>query len=385
MKTEILASVTFGRGGNSEQYQAYGWHGAENGFNWTLGTANALILPRIDCPNGCTVEAHMVPRVRETGPTNQRVTFLVNGYELDTSFLNGPATLGFIVPTVPAQDRQTVITIKHPDAFNDNATEPRLGIAFVCVRITRISRPTSWNTPHIAAPIELDFSGESIPHLLHQTETLTGISGIDLLNTFEMLVGNCEFGGIQRRFGAEPLSLLRFAGASAEASIKGLDTDFDGIGEDLDAEISSDAVKEWIISDKKFNLRYHTFISAHDISREDILVREQKKVAFLKRKFLEDLVENRKIFICVDRFKQPLSAALPPFFALNRHGTHPLLWVTEGSVSEIGTVEEILPNLFVAKVDRLSKHGQPREAALDLWLSILIRTWLMINGPYRSI
>ena len=50
-----------------------------------------------------------------------------------------------------------------------------------------------------------------------------------LVNHFESLGRGCEFGFLQRRAGAEPMGLLRFASMPLEGLIRGLQTQFAGI------------------------------------------------------------------------------------------------------------------------------------------------------------
>ena len=52
----------------------------------------------------------------------------------------------------------------------------------------------------------------------------------DLFLQFESMGHNCEFGLVQRHFGAEPLGLLRWNAISVEDVILGIEQQFEGVG-----------------------------------------------------------------------------------------------------------------------------------------------------------
>ena len=119
-------------------------------------------------------------------------------------------------------------------------------------------------------------------------------------------------------------------------------------------------------------------MSANEISRERVIIAEKRKVAFLCRKFLEELGEHQKIFICADRFGSPPEAMLPLFLALNRYGPNTLLWITVADVKEdAGKVEEVLPGLMRGYIDRFTPHEPHSSPSLGGWLSVLANAWLL--------
>ncbi len=128
--------------------------------------------------------------------------------------------------------------------------------------------------------------------------------------------------------------------------------------------------------DRTYNLHYHTFVSSNASSSKDIVLSETRKVAFLKRVFLENLTEDRKIYVCADRFLMPVEAALPLFLALNRHGRHRMLWVKEASSPHLaGTVEEFIPGLLIGHISRFQTDNQPTSP--HDWLTLLCNAWLL--------
>jgi hypothetical protein len=91
-----------------------------------------------------------------------------------------------------------------------------------------------------------------------------------LLMGFESLGDNCEFGLVQRIGGVEPLGLLRFAGIHLPVEVRlqrlidGLIKGFEGVGSADSISVSLEGApgrREYIVSESRYKLRYHTFIS----------------------------------------------------------------------------------------------------------------------------
>ena len=202
------------------------------------------------------------------------------------------------------------------------------------------------------------------------TDDLTGF-----LSQFEMLSGNCAMGLAQRRFGAEPLSLLRFAGAGQQVAIKGLDTRLECFGIDITVKPGGDEGHEWMVHDAA-GLLSHTGRSTRDMTAEEILAAEKTKTRFLKRKLLEDLADNQKIFVMTGPVELSPSGTLPLHLALRRHGDHPLLCIFPRE-HEGGTVTEVMPGLFHAFIDPALR---PED-----WMCVWINAWRAIRDPRETV
>jgi len=57
---------------------------------------------------------------------------------------------------------------------------------------------------------------------------IVGLSAQELMYRFESLGDNCEFGLVQRRCGAEPLGLFRFASIGTEQVARALEAGLEG-------------------------------------------------------------------------------------------------------------------------------------------------------------
>ena len=81
----------------------------------------------------------------------------------------------------------------------------------------------------------------------------------ELTMRFESLGSNCEFGLVQRNFGAEPLSLLRWSNLTPTSLCAMLETRFDDVGnpENSFVQIHGD---EYLTGDS----RYFSMHSSHE-------------------------------------------------------------------------------------------------------------------------
>lgn len=377
MKTTVAQQISFGRDGNATPYLRHGWSAGEDGFTWTLGEESALRLPAPRAPFGYWIEIEVNPLTLPHGPPIQRMIVQADEQIIGEVALRQGCRVAFFAP--PPDGPEVLLTVRHPDVRVPADWNRDIALSFTGIRLLALDRPAPAPSSRVSART-LDVPQEAGDAALAEAaERLTGMPVRDLLIGFEMLAGNCEFGGVQRRFGAEPLSLLRFAGATPEAAVRGLDSGFAGIGEELEPWVSPNADREWMIRDRRFHLGYHTFISSDTVSAEEIVRAERRKVAFLRRKFLEELAEGHKVYVCADRFGLPREAALPPFLALNRHGPRAMLWITAAKDRPVGTVEEMFPGLMVGYVDGFMADGLPQ--ALDGWLTVLANAYLLRSSP----
>ena len=132
--------------------------------------------------------------------------------------------------------------------------------------------------------------------------------------------------------------------------------------------------------DEFYGLHYHTFMSSREVGEDEAISREQRKVAFLLRVFLEDLASPRKVYVCVDRFGLPDGALLPPFLALERHAAHTMLWVQRAPTPSLaGTVEEIEPRLLRGFVDRFAPMENGDDVSSGSWFELLMNVWRLLR------
>ena len=118
-----------------------------------------------------------------------------------------------------------------------------------------------------------------------------------LMARFEGLGGTCEFGLVQRNFGAEPLGLFRWVSLSAANLCLALEDRLAGIGEPKFTRLGVSEAHEFNTSDTRYGLGMHTFIKDSGQDREKLFLQLQRRMRFLRDKLLEDLAAGEKIFL----------------------------------------------------------------------------------------
>ena len=114
---------------------------------------------------------------------------------------------------------------------------------------------------------------------------------------FEGLGGNCEFGLVQRHFGAEPLGLFRWVSLGPNKLCRALHHELAGIGADDFTRLDITEGGEFSTSDTRYGLGMHSFIKDTGQDREQLFRQLKRRMVFLRRKLLEDLAAGEKIFV----------------------------------------------------------------------------------------
>ncbi|VVB46461.1 protein of unknown function [Beijerinckiaceae bacterium RH AL1] len=118
-----------------------------------------------------------------------------------------------------------------------------------------------------------------------------------LMLGFESLGDSCEMGLVQRRFGAEPLSLLRWNDVALENLIAALGQRFEGMGEPENTVMVTASNGELYLRDRRWDLAMHTFRIADRVDADDIFQKMCRRIAYLRDKLLDDLASAEKVFV----------------------------------------------------------------------------------------
>jgi tetratricopeptide (TPR) repeat protein len=106
----------------------------------------------------------------------------------------------------------------------------------------------------IAAPPAPSFGGG-----VTAPETADATAAAELMLAFESLGERCDFGAVQRKFGVEPLGLLRFAYTRYDPLLAALEDRFAAVGTEADTSFELFG-EENIIYMKKYGVIFHTFV-----------------------------------------------------------------------------------------------------------------------------
>jgi capsular polysaccharide biosynthesis protein/SAM-dependent methyltransferase len=202
-----------------------------------------------------------------------------------------------------------------------------------------------------------------------------------LVAQFESLGDNCEFGLVQRQFGAEPLGLMRFAGFTSvvehrlEDLVAALDRGFAGLGDPDTVRITLEGEagrQEYIVRESAYGLAYHTFLGPTDVTMEALLKNETTRLGFLRRKLLADLASAEKIFVWKSNLPIELARIHYLLSALRRHGPVKLLWVRTATAAtdRVGNVEQLADGLLCGVIDRFAPYERMFDIHHDAWYAI---------------
>ena len=385
-------TINFGGNGNSLSYLGGGWARAEENFTWAVGQESHLLLPLGHEAREFVLTMTVIPFVHPPALNSQRLIVSVDEDDGRGDHAVAADRAGVAHPGRTDPARGT-----HPG----HAVAPRRGAAAGCGGRDRRSRtgvlgvggeglssagrarrrPSGAGGPVSGGAIGPGFGIHPGIELKEWVTRRTGLSLPELAAGFESIGENCEFGLVQRRCDTEPLGLLRFSGSFSHNIVRGIEREFEGIGEpeDITPKLEGNGGRrEFMIHERKYGLVYHTFV--HEGDRTIDLMRQQEatRLKFLRRKFIEELDAGEKIFVFKRATPVPESEILPLFMALNRRRANTLLWVVpEEPGKPSGTVEVLMNGLLKGHIDRFAPGDNAHDFSFSEWVKLCVHAFLL--------
>jgi hypothetical protein len=188
---------------------------------------------------------------------------------------------------------------------------------------------------------------------------------------FESLGHSCEFGLVQRRYGAEPISLLRWNSIHSRKLIEALEARFEGI-DDADNLTFVNPGREYVLLDKTYLTAMHTFIYEGGVDADKLLKQQIKRMKFLRRKLLADLEAQEKIFVHLDDESLSGDEIERLRRAFRSCGGGCLLYVRVADApAKVGTVEVGAEGLLLGYIERLGRGSYGDwNIAFESWLPV---------------
>jgi hypothetical protein len=370
VKSEPIIEIAFGQGGNDAFHLGAGWSGDEPGFRWTIGGRSEVWLNHPGSASDMILELDVSPFVVASSLPAQRFRVRLRDKLIADTALTGPCKLGFQVPASVLADAAPLrFVFDHPDArrpadFGNEGDGRQLAVCFRRLLLSPILGHAEGT------------NAEPIPGLsAADIGALTGSPAVQFMQRFESLGDNCEFGLVQRRCGAEPLGLLRFANLELRQLLHGLELGFEGLGDRAGLEfwLSEGARREYVIRDRRYALVFHTFLYQGEVSEDELLEKQSRRLGFLVRKLLQDLENGEKIFVCKRNIPLTAPEILALHAALNRFGRNTLLWIVSADDNHsAGAVDQILPGLLRGYVARFAPYENAHDLSLEPWLSVCV-------------
>jgi tetratricopeptide (TPR) repeat protein len=196
---------------------------------------------------------------------------------------------------------------------------------------------------------------------------------------FESLGDTCEFGMVQRRFGAEPISLLRWTSTAPEHLIQAFDTDFAGVGEPEFTRVEASAHGEYTTMDRRYHMFSHTFTQSTAAPLEKFTAQHLKRMQYLRRKLLEDVAAGEKTFVYKAERGVTDEQASALFGSLRRFGGPVrLLCVRLADAGHAcGEVIAMGEGLYIGFIDRFSTV----DIHVDAWVELCRKTAALQSTP----
>jgi hypothetical protein len=388
MNARIVTSIRLRHGEPGVGAMLQGWAAPEQNGVWSIGAASRILLGRLDPGHDHIVALSAQPFVNRPFVPVQMIRAEIAGRIIGDIRTGASECVGFRIPAELAGDGEpAVLTLHHPFAARPcdsivTQDDRWLGVSYDRMRIFRMPRapvaspvaepPAPFEPPSRPAPSGTDAQPDTA--LARAVEATLGLSLQQLALKFESLGHNCEFGLVQRRCGAEPLGLLRFASTELPWLLHGLDGDFEGLGtpDAIEPELHGEkSPREYMIRERTHQLVYHTFRYEDEIGSDALRDQEAMKLRFLRRKFLADLQEGAKILVC--KREPPLREALvlPLLAALGCRGPNTLLWVAEADAAHPpASVEVLTDRLMKGYIDRFAPGENAHDLSLDCWIRL---------------
>lgn len=195
----------------------------------------------------------------------------------------------------------------------------------------------------------------------------------DLMLRFESLGLDCEFGLVQRHYGAEPLGLFRWNGIMPEPLCEALEQDFAGIGDPATTTLRySEALQEYLLHEPRYGMGMHSFIRTRDPAVPDDRLHAQlcRRAAFLRDKLLGDLAGAEKVFLYQFPYRLNPGLRARLVAGLRRHNVaNRLLLVHEAAADEPpGQVNLAGDGVLEGAIDHLcGRRGGWETLSTGLW------------------
>lgn len=193
----------------------------------------------------------------------------------------------------------------------------------------------------------------------------------EIMMRFCSLGNNCEFGAAQRKFGAEPIDLFRWAATNYKILLTLIENRFEGIGDPENIVVKATSSGEPYVKNTRYNFVWHAFADK-DATGADIKSREVKRLPFLARKLIEEISEGDRMFVIKappwDKLDLASAAALRT--AMMSYGGNPtLMFVDDGA--EKPSVERVAPQLLHGHVTKFADQEDViRETRAGDWLAL---------------
>jgi len=371
------AHLTFGARGNAGPSQVSGFGAPDSDSTWAFGPEAVLKVKLHPGSGDVMLELSLAPYVTADLP-RQRIGVAVNRRLLGTEWAQVETVLGFRIPADLIAGRDEIaLTLALPDARATPGGAKLLGCQLREALLVWIP-PDPPAFPRRLAPLGL--SETDAPGRAEElVRFCTGLAVGDIMQRFESLGHNSEFGLVQQSCGIEPPGLLAFAEIPTRRLQQGLDFGFDDVDDSrlLHAYRSDNEKPEWILQHDRYDMHIRSGVRDAGADTANFVAHQAKRLAQQRSRLLDVLESGENLFVF--QHDEHLSEAhvLPILTLLRSYGPNALLFVTADEKKPCGSVDLIGPHLFRGNIDRLAPRNDARKFHLSAWMSICANAYRM--------
>jgi tetratricopeptide (TPR) repeat protein len=193
---------------------------------------------------------------------------------------------------------------------------------------------------------------------------------------YESIGNSCEFGMAQRRFHADPIGLLRWAGIEPEKAIMAVRNGFASMTDPAVTTIR-DLNGEYIVENSEYGIFSHTFTPSNSEPLDRFTRSQRARLKFLTQKLVDDFAFAEKIFVYAHK-NVTLDQARALHAAIREYGGRAcLLCVRLADADHVpGQVDLLDDGLYVGYTDRFSTV----DINVDNWREICTRVSDLWDG-----
>jgi Sel1 repeat len=373
-----VAAVELHVAGRGHECLREGWGMLGIEDTWTVGSRATVRLPVVTRGIDQCLKLEVGGIFPPWGQGMQRIVARVGELKVGEVVCRGAAVFEFFVPScIGAAAQQVDIALELPDAQSP-ADHGEGDLRFLALRVSLIELSPVTEADRGRSPLT--------PEALERREALMHMQSLGI---------NCEFGFLQRACGAEPLGLFRWTFAPLAKLVTALEQEFSGLTNRNLPIVKMNDDSEFVIEDPVYGFRHHTFLFASNGATLAMVKRgELLRVAMLTESLLEEIREQRKLFVYHDANQSSLTEVRRLLAALNRSGPNTLLWMVGPKPNaRVGEVRWLEPGLiegivsgFQPSVDNIVPNSVHRPSWLTVACSAyrLWREHLATHGTANS-
>lgn len=196
----------------------------------------------------------------------------------------------------------------------------------------------------------------------------------DVAGCCESIGRNCEFGLVQRRYGLEPVSLLRWGGGPIAGLVRAINTSFFGLAEAVTGEPEPSPVhlerRRWLLTCLMFDLKFHVETDMAVMTAQEAANQAKARMKWQAHKFLDRLRVGAGVLVYSSRELRSVDDAGPLVDAIRRRGSPRMLIVTEGGGGKVRDTD--WPDVWAAEIPRLTELLAASRADYAAWDRVLV-------------